>query len=167
MSYLLKLPLFAVVYLIGAICALAQGTLESDLLPFGPSIPPLAGHAYIVAPDTSSSGPLYSVAFQVVINTNQVVFTTGRIFGGSTAWAFSLGSATINGGEMWFVGATDMTANQINDMLADNTQLEVLDEFGGSAYLKGSLHPTPEPRVSLLLLAGFWLLRLRWKHNRD
>ena len=148
--------------ILGAVSfSFAQGTLEAILSPLGPSVPPLAGYALVSTPDTSGAGPLYPVAFQININSDQSVFTTGRFFGGSTAWPFSLGSPAVLNGSMSFSGETDMTATQIGDMLAGRTQLEVLDEVNFSSYLVGPVTSVPEPGSATLFVVGLFFIHLR------
>ena len=154
-----------IIFLLGIIfnlvsSTLAQGTLETSLLPYGPSAPPLAGFANIYTPNTNSGGIFFPVTFQVTINSDQEVFDTGRIAGGGTAWVFGLGSPTISNGSMFFSGTTSMQAFQINDMLAGRTEFEISNE-NFTSYLRGSLVPVPEPRTTALFAVGLVAACLR------
>ena len=141
--------------------SLAEGILNATLLPYYPSVPPLSAYVLINTPDTSGSGPFFPVLFQISVNTNQPVFDAARIAGGSTAWAFDLGSPTIVDGTMFFSGTTDMGAFQIDDMLANRTQFELSAGYGSLGYLSGPLLSVPEPGSVCLFTVGFFMVSLR------
>ena len=142
--------------------ALSQDTLAANLSGVDTNNLSLSGSTLFFVPNLSDPlGPLYTVSFEITINGNDVLFTTGRVFGGGTAWAFDLGPASQEDETTLFSGATDMTASQIHDMLDGATSFELVDEINQSDHLQGNILPIPEPQTWVLLLIGPVLLALR------
>ncbi len=165
LSFRQIIPLVLFVWIFSSLATLshAQGTLYATLLPSGPGVPPLAGTATIYTPDTNGTGLLFPVLFLITINTNDTPINTGRIFGGSTAWAFDLGTPTVSGNTTTFSATSKMAAFQIDDMLAGRTELETLDEPDYSTDISGQVTAVPEPTDRSLILAGMAVVFLsRW-----
>lgn len=130
-----------------------QGAFNVTL---SPSLAPdstLTGSAIITTPATSDEGLLFPVDFIVEVDTDEPLFTTGRISGNHVAWAFDLGTPAIQSGSSRYNGTTDMTANQIANMLAGGTSFEILDD-NFTASMSGQMVLVPEPGSLNLLACG-------------
>ena len=161
-----RIKIFAFVGIISSMVnlSLAQGTLQATLLPDPPDGSPLSASVIVNTPDTNGRGPFFPVSYEITVNSNEPVFTVGRIAGGSTTWAFDLDAPTIANGSMFYVGTTDMGAFQIDDMLANRTDFELYAYPTYAAYVEihGVLGAVPEPQSAYLLTVGLVVAYLIW-----
>lgn len=150
MQQQIRIFTFVAIYFSVVNLSLSQGTLQATLLPASPDGSPLSAHVIIKTPHTNRSAPFFTVSFVIIVNSNEPIFTVGRIAGGSTAWVFDLDAPKIADGKMIYTGTTDMGAFQIDDMLANRTDFELYSypAAGGDYEIAGSLNAVPKRQNS-------------------
>ena len=142
---------------------LAQGTLTATLLPTAEGTPSLAASVLVYTPLTNSDDSLFPVTFEITVSATDLIFSVGRVVGGSTAWAFDLPLPTTIDGRAFYTATTEMGAFQIDDMLANRTVCEIISYSlprPAIIRLEGPLTAVPEPRVGLALISVLALVGL-------